>query len=82
MKDEWVNWQLLEKNIPFDELPSFHRAFLKHNRPNEQDWDAAFLRQVQGKLQATLKQLERNKLARFEDDILFVSAKAIPKGFN
>ena len=82
MQNDWINWTLLEQNIPLDELPEFHRAFLKHNRPNEQDWDKTFLRQIQGKVQATLKQLERQNLARFEIDTLLVSPDAIPEGYK
>jgi hypothetical protein len=51
----WINWQKLEQAIPLDELPSFHRAFLKLTKPEEADWDTAFLRQVQGKVQGSLK---------------------------
>ncbi len=82
MANEWLNWQVLEQSIPLDELPDFHRAFLQHNRPDEQDWDATFLRQIQGKVQATLKQLERKNLARFEDDVLFLSATTIPDTYK
>ena len=56
---DWIDWHRLEGAIPLDELPSFHRAFLKLTKPDEADWDKAFLRQVQGKVQASLKALER-----------------------
>jgi hypothetical protein len=81
MTAEWLNWQALEESIALDDLPNFHRAFLKHNRPDEQDWDVTFLRQVQGKVQATLKQLERSGLARYDANVLLVAKSAIPEGF-
>lgn len=82
MATDWLNWQALEQSIALDDLPTFHRAFLSLNRPDEQDWAAAPLRQIQGKVQATLKQLERSHLARFEDGLLFVARPAIPQGFS
>ena len=54
----WTDWGRLEQLIPLDDLPRFHREFLKVTRP-EGDWDVAPLRQIQGKVQASLKQLER-----------------------
>ena len=78
---DWVDWQRLETRIPLDDLPAFHRAFLETVRPGENDWDAAFLRQVQGKVQASLKQLERVGRARREGDVLWVDKTVIPKAF-
>ena len=77
----WVDWQRLERNIPLDELPEFHRAFLKLVRPDETDWDKAFLRQIQGKVQASLKQLEREKLLKSENDGLYIAKHMIPEAF-
>jgi hypothetical protein len=81
MNDEWINWQALESSIPLDELPSFHREFLKLARPNEADWDKVFLRQIQGKVQATLKMLEREGKAKQENNHLFVLKYLIPNGY-
>ena len=78
---DWTDWQRLEARIPLDELPAFHRAFLERVRPGEGDWSAAFLRQVQGKVQATLKQLERSGRARREGDTLYVDRAVIPEAF-
>jgi hypothetical protein len=77
----WINWQQLEQAIPLDELPNFHRAFLKLTRPDEADWDTAFLRQVQGKVQGSLKALERQGLAKTEGDKVFVAKEMIPELF-
>jgi hypothetical protein len=77
----WINWQQLEQAIPLDELPKFHREFLKLTRPDEADWDTAFLRQVQGKVQGSLKALERQGLAKTEGDKVFVAKEMIPELF-
>lgn len=79
---EWINWPRLESRIPLDDLPAFHRAFLERVRPGESDWSAAFLRQVQGKVQATLKQLQRDGRAKLEGDTLFVRREVIPEAFE
>jgi hypothetical protein len=78
----WIDWQTLEQTIPLDELPTFHRAFLKLARPNETDWDKTFLRQIQGKVQATLKLLERQGLAKTENDKVLVTKEIIPEAFQ
>ena len=75
-----MNWQALEARIPLDELPGFHRAFLNHNRPGE-DFSEAFLRQVQGKVQATLKGLERAGRAEREGETLWLERDAIPEAY-
>lgn len=82
MTSDWLNWQTLELSLPLDELPAFHRAFLQHNRPDEENWDEAFLRKVQGKVQATLKALERQGLARTEEGVLWVAKTAIPETYH
>jgi hypothetical protein len=79
--NDWIDWATLESRIPYDELPSFHRAFLQLARPDE-DWDNAFLRKVQGNVQAVLKQLERNDLAKQQGDKLLVSKTMIPEAFQ
>ena len=79
---EWTDWSRLETRIPLDELPAFHRAFLETVRPGEGDWSAAFLRQVQGKVQATLKQLERSGRAKREGSTLYVDKTVIPEAFS
>ena len=78
---DWTNWQRLETRIPLDELPSFHRAFLDTVRPGENDWSTAFLRQVQGKVQASLKALERQGRAKHEGDVLYVDRAVVPEAF-
>jgi hypothetical protein len=78
MSQDWINWQELEASIPLDELPTFHREFLKLARPHEADWDQVFLRQIQGKVQATLKILEREGKAKQENGNVFVSTQYIP----
>ncbi len=78
---DWVDWQALEARIPLDELPAFHRAFLETVRPGEADWSTAFLRQVQGKVQASLKALERSGRAKREGDVLLVDRAVVPEAF-
>ena len=79
--DDWISWGGLEQSIPLDDLPRFHREFLKLTRP-EGDWDAAPLRQVQGKVQASLKQLERDGKAKTEGETLLVLKEVVPKDFQ
>ena len=78
---DWVDWGRLEQRIPLDDLPRFHRAFLTLSRP-EEDWEEASLRKVQGKVQASLKQLERDSLAKTEGERLFVAKRVIPEDFQ
>ncbi|MGL4609225.1 MAG: hypothetical protein ACRCYY_05995 [Trueperaceae bacterium] len=77
----WIDWYKLEGSMPLDELPTFHRAFLKLTKPDEADWDTAFLRQVQGKVQGSLKMLERQDLAKVEGERLLVAKEMVPKEF-
>jgi hypothetical protein len=78
---DWIDWQRLEQSIPLDELPTFHRAFLKLTKPGEADWDSAFLRQIQGKVQASLKGLERQGLAKTDAGTVLVAKAMIPEAF-
>ncbi len=78
---DFVDWPALEARIPLDELPAFHRAFLETVRPGEADWEGAFLRQVQGKVQASLKQLQRGGRAKEENGVLYVDRAVIPEAF-
>jgi hypothetical protein len=77
----WIDWRALEAQIPLDELPAFHRAFLDLTRP-EKDWQEVSLRQVQGKVQASLKQLEREGLAKVEAGRLLVPIQMIPEAYR
>ncbi|UCH26599.1 MAG: hypothetical protein JSV66_02830 [Trueperaceae bacterium] len=77
----WIDWQALETEIPLDELPGFHRAFLGLVSP-EKDWQEVFLRQVQGKVGASLKQLEREGLAKVEAGRLLVSVEMVPEAYR
>jgi len=76
-----VDWQALESCIPLDELPSFHRAFLQRLEPGE-DWQNAFLRRVQGKVQASLKRLLREGAAGYEDGRYWLDAGLVPQPFR
>ncbi len=77
---DWIDWLKLQRRIPLDELPAFHRAFLAIVRP-EEAWDKAPLRQVQGKVQAAIKQLERQGLAKAEGERLLVARDKLPISF-
>jgi hypothetical protein len=81
MNEAWISWQDLEQRIPLDDLPRFHREFLKLARPDGTDWDKIFLRQIQGKVQATLKMLEREGKAKQENNHLFVLKYLIPNAY-
>ena len=81
MTAAWVDWAALERAIPLDDLPSFHRAFLELARP-EEDLSDAPLRKVQGKVQASLKGLERSGHAKTEGETLWVSEVFIPEVFQ
>jgi len=77
----WLDWQALERSIPLDDLPDFHRQFLALARPDE-DYSAAALRQVQGKVQASLKALERQGHAITEGETLLVEQAFVPEAFH
>lgn len=74
----WIDWTALERRIPLDALPAFHRAFLARLEPGE-SWDEVPLRKVQGKVQAALRRLEREGRARREGDRLLVAREALPE---
>lgn len=79
---EWIDWHALERAIPLDELPSMHRAFLQLHRPGEEDWENVFLRKVQGKVQATLKELVRQGEARRDRrGSIEIARRALPGGW-
>ena len=76
-----VDWQALESCIPFDQLPAFHRAFLERVEPGE-DWANAFLRRVQGKVQASLKRLLRDGSASYHKGRYWLDVSLVPEGFR
>ena len=78
---DWVDWGGLEQRIPLDDLPRFHRAFLTLTKP-EEDWEEASLRKVQGKVQASLKRLERDGLAKTQGSTFYVAKAMIPENFQ
>jgi len=79
----WIDWNVLEQKIPLDELPSFQRSFLQLAQPaKEEDWDNTFLRKVQGNVQATLKQLQREGRMKEEDGKLLIDRGLIPEAFQ
>ena len=78
---DYIDWHALEQRISLDDLPTFHRAFLSKVQP-DQDWDGVFLRQIQSKVQASLKQLERSGTIRREGDTLLVPKTLIPDAFQ
>ena len=80
MKPVWIDWHALERSLPLDDLPAFHRAFLALARP-EEDYSEAPLRQVQGKVQASLKALERSGGAKLVAGTLLVARAFVPEAF-
>jgi hypothetical protein len=72
-----VDWHSLERRIPLDELPAFHRAFLALVDPSEK-WDKTLLRRIQGKVQANLKRLRREGRAEKSGKKLWVDVDLIP----
>lgn len=79
--DRWIDWTALERRLPLDDLPAFHRALLARLEPGE-DWGAAPLRRVQGKVQAALRGLERGGRARRDGERLWVARGALPDGYD
>ena len=77
----WTSWPALERRIPLDDLPRFHREFLKGLEPDEA-WEDAPLRRVQGKVQAALKRLEREGRAKTEGETLLIIKEVVPKAFR
>jgi hypothetical protein len=81
LHDGRVDWEALESCLPLDELPAFHRAFLERCVPGE-DWQGAFLRRVQGKVQATLKRLQREGAAVYHEGRLHVDLSLVPEAYR
>ncbi len=79
---DFIDWTELEKRIPLDELPSFQRSFLQLARPDYSGLDEATLRKVQGNVQATLKQLERQGDVKQEGERLLIKASLVPESFQ
>ena len=79
----WIDWTALERALPLDDLPDLHRALLERHRPDEDDWSEAFLRKVQGKVQATLAALEREERAvRDGRGHLWLEPDAVPAAWR
>ncbi|GIW26590.1 hypothetical protein [Meiothermus sp.] len=78
---EWLRWSDLEAQIPFHELPAFHRAFLKLHRP-ELSADTLPLRRVQQYVNQTLQSLALEGKARRVDEDYEVKPELIPYSYR
>jgi hypothetical protein len=76
---QWIKWRELESNIPLEQLPEFHRAFLLNRgtiNPEKMP-----LRQVQQSVEREINSLIKEGQAKFEQDILLVSSQNIPQSW-
>ena len=76
-----VRWSLLESKIDLNELPAFHRAFLKLNRP-ELEADTLPLRRVQQYVSQTLHSLVQQGKARHLEEDYEVQPETIPEAYQ
>ena len=74
---QYLRWSEIEARIPLAELPSFHRAFLKHHRP-ELAPDTLPLRRVQQYVSQTLRLLVQQGKARQVEEDFELEPEPIP----
>lgn len=72
-----IRWSELEARLPLQELPAFHRAFLRQHRP-ELNPDTLPLRRVQQYVSQTLNALVKEGKARHVDEDFELEAEQIP----
>ncbi len=72
-----LRWSALEARLPLQELPAFHRAFLRQHRP-ELNPDTLPLRRVQQYVSQTLHALAKEGKARRVDEDFELDAEQIP----
>jgi hypothetical protein len=66
----FIDWRELEASIPFEELPNFHRAFLRSKGVEAPE--TMMLRRVQQAVERELNTLLRQGFAKLENDRLLV----------
>jgi hypothetical protein len=74
---QWINWRELESNIPLEQLPEFHRAFLQSR--GIANPETMPLRRVQQSVERELNTLIKEEQAKLEQDILLVLNQHIPQ---
>ncbi|AFZ67379.1 hypothetical protein [Deinococcus peraridilitoris] len=75
----WISWRVLEGQIELNELPSFHRAFLRWR--GVEGSDDMPLRRVQQRVEAELNRLVQIGQARRESGDWEIHAEALA-GFD
>ncbi len=70
-----IRWRELESRIALDNLPEFHRAFLKSRGVT--DPEEMMLRRVQQAVERELNKLVQSGLARREGDEILISPSAL-----
>jgi hypothetical protein len=70
-----IRWRELESRIALDNLPEFHRAFLKSRGVT--DPEEMMLRRVQQAVERELNKLVQLGLARREGDEILISPSAL-----
>jgi hypothetical protein len=73
----WINWRELEANIPLEQLPKFHIAFLASR--GLESLESMMLRRIQQSVERELNTLLRQGKAKQESEILFVDSQEIPE---
>ncbi|MCL6525516.1 MAG: hypothetical protein K6T57_01415 [Thermaceae bacterium] len=76
-----IRWSELEAQIPLDELPAFHRAFLELHRP-ELEAQTLPLRRVQQYVVQTLHTLAQSGQARQVGEDFEVSSEVLPPAYR
>ncbi len=77
MTDE-IRWRALEASIPLDDLPTFHRAFLKAR--GVIDPEDMMLRRVQQSVERELNKLLQMGLARRDGEEIIVQRATLEGG--
>lgn len=75
--EDWVDWSLLERDIPLFSLPAFHRNFLQLNRPELNSAEIP-LRQVQQFVMQTLNNLLNSGAAKRIEGEIWVHKSTLP----
>jgi hypothetical protein len=72
----WINWRELEANIPLEQLPEFHRAFLASR--GVENLETMMLRRIQQSVERELNTMLREGEAKQDTEIIFVLNTKIP----
>jgi hypothetical protein len=72
---DWTDWRELEASTPLEDLPNFHRAFLRSRGVDNPE--NMMLRRVQQAVERELNTLLRQGLAKLENERLLVAKSVL-----